>query len=180
MSRLLATGLVIASAAVAGAAIELYALTRPAEAASVAAVAAPAPAAVAHQDVPPSAVPAAPPPVTHAPAPSSANAAAHAERATWFARIRDAHVGHEAWDDAGLALLQQLGGDEAAVSDEGCYMAGCIAELTFASLGAYRDAIDAVAGMPAYTSWTGAKHITAPEQLPGGGVVVAVVLERPD
>lgn len=180
MKRLLATGLVIGSAAVAGAAIELYALTRPAEAASAVVTAAPEPVEVAHQDVPLRAAPPAPPPVTHAPAPPDANAAAHAERATWFARIRDAHVGHEAWDDAGLALLQQLGGDKAAVSDEGCYMAGCIAELTFGSLAAYRDAIDAVASMPAYASWTGAKHITAPEQLPGGNVVVAVVLERPD
>ena len=194
--RLLATGLALASAAVAGLAIELYTLTRPTEAAAGgappvrAAVPRPvaSPVAVEHAEVdvtrpmaPRLGSAASEPAVeSHVPALTSPNIAAHAERETWFARIRDAHAGHEAWDDAGLALLQQLGRDAASVSNEGCYMAGCIAEVTFASLQAYRVAVDAFTSAAAYTSWTGAKHITAPETLANGDVVVAVVLERPD
>ena len=170
-SRVKTAAIVAASIVVAALAIGLYVLTRPAKA------------------VQPQPEPARPEPVPRGPTaiPSgsvaeltASSAAARTERESLLARVRDAHVGHESWDDDGLALLDRVGHEAIAVADEGCYMAGCIGAFTFASEAAYRRAVADVTASSDFAAWTGAKRITSPERLAGGKVVVAILLERPD
>jgi hypothetical protein len=107
-------------------------------------------------------------------------APAQGEREQLLARIRDPLHGHEAWNDRGIALLQQLGADARSTTELGCYMAGCIAVFAFASADAYQRAHDRLVASPDYAAWTGAKKFTAPEERGDGSVVVAVAFERPD
>ena len=108
--------------------------------------------------------------------PSSADLDARAQREALLARIRDAHAGHESWNERGRALLERFG----PATDGGCYMAGCTATFTFASRAAYERVRDDVTATPEYAAWTGGKQLTTPETLSDGRVIVAVVLQRPD
>jgi len=105
---------------------------------------------------------------------------ARVEREQLLAKVRDPRQGHEAWNERGIALLQQLGASAIATTEVGCYMAGCVAVFTFASQGAYDGARDRLVALPEYRAWTGGKTFTTPEQRGDGSVVVAVVFERPD
>lgn len=105
---------------------------------------------------------------------------ARAKRDQLLAKIRDAHAGHESWNEQGLALLDLIGRRAITTADVGCYMAGCSSTFTFASEAAYRHAFDEVTATSEYARWTGSKQFTDPEVLDGGRVIVAVVLQRPD
>jgi hypothetical protein len=109
-----------------------------------------------------------------------AESRARRAREQLVARIRDPSRGHETWHDAGLALLRGLEADAVAMTDVGCYMAGCMATFTFANAAMYGDAVAKLETSPAYVAWTGGKQLSAPETRADDTVVVAAVFERPD
>ena len=164
--------LAVAAFAIAGFAIALYVLTRP-PAAQTRVLAAPDPRGSRPLD------PAALAPAVDARTPTT-DSAARTNRENILDGIRDPHPDHESWNEAGLALVDQLGRDAVDVADRGCYMAGCVGTFTFASEAAYRHAVDALTASTDYAAWTGGKQLTAPETLANGQVVVALVLQRPD
>jgi hypothetical protein len=166
--------LTVAALAIMGVAIALYVLTRPPDT--------PAPVVSAPDPRPSQPVqPSATVTTVDARAPTTTtDNAARDSRDKLLDGIREAHPGQESWNDAGLALVDQLGRDAIAVTDRGCYMAGCMGTFTFASDGAYRRAFSELSSSPDYIAWTGGKQWTAPETLANGQVIVALVLQRPD
>jgi hypothetical protein len=164
--------LVVAALAIIGLAIVLYVMTRPPE---------PRAAEVSAPQVRKSETAQPISPVSaDARQPTAADSSARASRDKLLDGIRDPRQGHEPWNDAGLALVDELGKEAVAVTDRGCYMAGCIGTFTFATDVAYRRAVDELAASAEYTAWTGGKQITPPETLANGQVIVALVLQRPD
>jgi hypothetical protein len=165
--------LVVAALAITGFAIALYVLTRPPEVHTPVITARdPRPSEPLHPAEPVAAI--------DARTPTTTDNAARTSREKLLDGMRDPHPGHESWNDAGLALVDQLGRDAVSVADRGCYMAGCIGTVTFASDASYRRAVDELTSSADYAAWTGGKQLTAPETLANGQVVVALVLQRPD
>ncbi len=124
--------------------------------------------------------PAAPPPDAQGPPTPIAMSGARSEREQLVAHIHDDLTGHEAWSQTGLAILDAAAQGSSAVTDRGCYMAGCIATITYPSRDAYERALVELGSSAAYAAWTGAKQVTPPEIRSDGSVVVAVALLRPD
>jgi hypothetical protein len=126
---------------------------------------------------PPPPATATPPPVVE-PAPV-VDAALHS-RDELLGNLRMSGLGEEPWAGQASALFRAIATPPTRVEIVGCYVAGCGAVLTFASLEAYRAQLAKIEQSDVYRAWTGGKQLAEPEPRGDGRVDVALVLFRPD
>ena len=111
---------------------------------------------------------------------AAANEAARIDREAVIQALAESGAGAEDWDDQATRLVQEFGGAPVATKIAGCFVGGCGATFTFPSGVEYQQRLDALLASDGYRAWTGGKRLSIPESLPGGRIVLAVVLYRPD
>jgi hypothetical protein len=94
--------------------------------------------------------------------------------------LEESGEGSEAWSSQGLGLLDALGATAAAISEPGCFVAGCGAMFTFASEDAYQRQLARLVASDAYAAWTGGKVWSPLQTRADRSVVVVLLLYRPD
>ncbi len=93
-----------------------------------------------------------------------------------FEALRNSGPANEPWDATAEQLFKSL----PEMSEMGCYVAGCGVSLELSSAAMFDRRRTEIEAMPAYRAWTGGKKWTVPVASPSGGVVVALILYRPD
>jgi len=102
------------------------------------------------------------------------------DRAELLSSLKSSGSAHEPWDDQARTLLNGLASDDAVVTFNGCYTAGCGATVIFPTRDAYDRIADDVARGSAFRAWTGGKKWSAPEATDDGRIAAVLILYRPD
>ena len=108
-------------------------------------------------------------------------AAARDERDQLLQRLADSGRADEVWVDKATALFDAIGRAPVETHVIGCYVAGCGATFTFASLAAYRDRIAASATNRHLSRVDRRQTLQRSGEIRAdGSVIVGLVLYRPD
>jgi hypothetical protein len=106
--------------------------------------------------------------------------AAKAQRTKWVHSAISSPRERERWTDQGQALIDEVSQRAAHVEDNGCFLQGCTATLTFPSRAAYDSVYSEIITSDAYAAWTGGKRWSTPEEQDDGRIVVALIIYRPN
>jgi hypothetical protein len=102
------------------------------------------------------------------------------ERPSALVELEESGEGSEAWSSQGTALLDAFGASSAAMTERGCFVAGCAALFTFSSEDDYQRQLARLVASDAYAAWTGGKVLSPLQLRADHKVVVSLVLYRPD
>jgi len=178
--------LAVGAAAVIAAAIALYVLVHRAPDEVVANVRPPEPArdrapaptptaSTTRDDAAPAVAVAKP---TFVPSNDTAERAAAASRLEIQTAMQASGSATESWADQGMTLLRSI--SPGRTVDVGCYVAGCVATLTFRSEAELQHRQSELEDNEKYRAWTGGKKWSLPHIHADGSVLITLAIYRPD